>query len=381
MNLLIGADFVPTKSNTEYFEKGDIGHLFGEQLVGLLESADYRIFNLETPLADQASPIAKCGPNLIAPISAINGYKAAGVDLLTLANNHILDQGKQGLESTLRALNDAGIAYVGVGNTPDDAAKPFVWECDGKKIGVYACAEHEFSIVTDGSAGANPIDLLESPDHIAALKEQCDYVIVLYHGGKEYYRYPSPNLQKVCRKLVEKGADLVLCQHSHCIGCEEKYAGGTIVYGQGNFLFDGSDHECWQTGMLVRLGDNFEVSYLPLVKRKETVRLAERDEAEQILGTFFERSKEILAGEFVTQKYSAFAEEMLPTYLMRVSALRPGLLLRICNKLSGYRLIPRMLRRKYTKSSRLVVENCIACEAHRELFLQGIQKSKKGEVK
>ena len=376
MNILIGADFVPTKSNIEYFEKGDIKHLLGEQLAELFSNADYRIFNLEIPLTDKASPISKCGPNLIAHTSAVNGYKTAGIDLLTLANNHILDHGKQGLENTLNVLNDAGINYVGVGKTREQAAKPFVFECDNKKIGVYACAEHEFSVVTDSSAGANPIDLLESPDHVASLKAQCDYVIVLYHGGKEYYRYPSPYLQKVCRKLAEKGADLVVCQHSHCIGCEEKYEGSTIVYGQGNFLFDDSNNECWRTGMLVSISDNFEISYIPLVKHEETVRLAEGDDAEKILKSFSERSKEILLEGFVTQKYSAFAEEMLPTYLMRVSAFNPGIILCICNKLSGYRLIPCLLHRKYAKSSRLAVENSIACEAHRELFLQGLRGEK-----
>ena len=81
---------------------------------------------------------------------------------------------------------------------------------EGKKIGIYACVEHEFTVATEKESGANPIDLLETPDHIVELKKQCDYVIVLYHGGKEQYRYPSPNLQKTCRKLVEKGADLVV---------------------------------------------------------------------------------------------------------------------------------------------------------------------------
>lgn len=376
MKIIIGADFVPTKSNTEFFEKGDIKHLLGEQLTKVLERADYRIFNLEVPLADNASPIPKCGPNLIAPSSAIGAYQAAGVDLLTLANNHILDQGERGLESTLRVLRDAGIACVGVGQTPSEAEKPFVFEWDGKKIGVYACVEHEFSTVTDSSAGANAFDPLESPDHVAALKARCDYVIVLYHGGKEHYRYPSPNLQKVCRKLVEKGADLVVCQHSHCIGCEEKYAGGTIVYGQGNFLFDDSNRECWQTGLLIGLNDHFEVSYIPLVKRKEAVRLAEGDEAEQILTAFSERSKKILADGFIEQSYAALAEQMLPTYLMRISASHPGIVLRMCNKLSGYRLIPRLLRRKYAKSKKLAIENSIACEAHRELFLQGLRGGK-----
>ena len=79
---------------------------------------------------------------------------------------------------------------------------------------------------------------MESLDHIQNLKDQCDYVIVLYHGGKEHYRYPSPYLQRVARKMVEKGADLVVCQHSHCIGCYEKYKDSMIIYDQGNFIFE-----------------------------------------------------------------------------------------------------------------------------------------------
>lgn len=97
-------------------------------------------------------------------------------------------------------------------------------------------------------------------------------MIVLYHGGKEQYRYPSPNLQKTCRKLVEKGADLVVCQHSHCIGCREEYLQGTIVYGQGNFLFDDEENEYWQTSLLIMISDDFEVKYIPLKKNKNTVR-------------------------------------------------------------------------------------------------------------
>lgn len=75
------------------------------------------------------------------------------------------------------------------------------------------------------------------------MSNACDYTIVLYHGGKEHYRFPSPNLQKYCRKFIEKGANIVICQHSHCIGCEENYKNGKIIYGQGNFLFDDSDDE------------------------------------------------------------------------------------------------------------------------------------------
>ena len=218
MEILIGADLVPTQSNWKEFAAGDIRSLLGDELCSLLAGADFRVFNLEAPLTDEEHPIAKCGPNLRIPTDTAPGLKAIGVDLVTIANNHILDQGEQGILSTISTLRSCGIACIGAGLTPQEAAKPYILEKDGMRVGFYPCAEHEFSIVTEKSAGANPFDPLWSLDHIQELKAQCDYVIVLYHGGKEEYRYPSPELQKVGRRIAEKGADLVLCQHSHSIG-------------------------------------------------------------------------------------------------------------------------------------------------------------------
>ena len=373
MKIIIGADLVPTNSNIEFFESGDSKALLGEELDNILINADYRIFNLEVPLTDWEKPIPKCGPNLIAPTKCVAGYKAMHVDLLTLANNHILDQDQQGLESTCTVLDEAEIAYTGVGKTPEEAAKPYIFECDGNKIGVYACAEHEFSIVSEHSAGANPIDLLESPDHITALKAQCDYVIVLYHGGKEHYRYPSPNLQRVCRKLVEKGADLVICQHSHCIGCEEKYQGGTIVYGQGNFLFDASENELWQTSLLIQIDDGFEISYIPLKKKGYGVRHADKSEADIILKEFRQRSNEIKDNVVLREKYAQFAESYLGSYVLVFSGLGKNLLFRVANKLFGNRFAKRFVNRWYRKETLLAIQNYVDCEAHHELLSAGLK--------
>ena len=222
--------------------------------------------------------------------------------------------------------------------------------------------------------GANPFDPLESLDHIAALKAQCDFCIVLHHGGKEHYRYPSPNLQKVCRKMVEKGADLVVCQHSHCIGCEEKYQNGTIVYGQGNFLFDLSESEFWQSGMLVQIGDDFEISYVPLVKQGNGVRLADDAQSKAILDAFHQRSEEIRQDGFVETRYTEFAETMRNHYLFTISGIRRGFVYRVANKLSGHRLGNWLLKRKYSKAKRLVLKNFVECEAHRELLLKGLDQ-------
>lgn len=373
MRILIGADLVPTQSNEELFVRGDAESLLGQELMDIMQNADYRIFNLEVPLTDKKTPIDKCGPALIAPTATVAGMVGMKVDLLTLANNHILDQGQLGLVSTLKTLEKSGIAYVGVGASPELATKPYVFCCGEKRIGVYACAEHEFSIVQDGIPGANPYDPLESFDHVAALKAVCDYVIVLYHGGKEHYRYPSPVLQKTCRKFAEKGADLVVCQHSHCVGCKETYAGGTIVYGQGNFLFDYNSSDFWNTGLLIQLDEQLQVSYLPLIRCGNGVRLAEGAEKEKILTDFETRSQEIQNTDFVREEYQRFAKSMQQCYMMVLSGINyRSFIFRVLNKLSGGKYLEFFLRRRFRKDRMLTLRNYIECEAHRELMLRSL---------
>lgn len=376
---IIGADLVPTDSNIDLFANADVETLIGEDIKKFLESADFTIFNLEVPLTDFSTPIKKCGPNLIAPTKTIAGLKAINPNFFTLANNHILDQGEQGLKSTIALLDEHGIAFAGAGKDEEEAAKPYIFEQDGKKIGIYCCAEHEFTIATESTSGANPFDPLNSLDHVMELKRQCDYVIVLYHGGKEHYRYPSPYLQKVCRKLVDKGADIVVCQHSHCIGCEEKWHGGTIVYGQGNFLFDDCDNEFWNTSLLleVKLSNELEVNFIPICKNKNGVRLADETEAETILKQFHKRSHDILCKDFVQENYSKFAESMILGYYYRISGkLSSFLPIRIINKLSNYLFLKWM----YGPDEKTMIENCLECEAHRELFSQFLKDSRKGRL-
>ena len=372
MRIVIGGDTVPTESNAAMFARADAGGLVGQGVLELVRSADLCILNLEVPLADRESPISKCGPNLIAPTAAAAGLAALNPCAYSLANNHVMDQGAEGLASTAAALDGAGIRYFGAGGGLAEASEPLVFEKDGLRVGVYACTEHEFSTAGESSPGANPFDPLESPDHVAALGERCDYVVVLYHGGKEHYRYPSPGLRKVCRKLAERGADLVLCQHSHCVGCMEEWAGSTIVYGQGNFLFDHSDSEFWQTGLLAVVDlapGGAEVSFRPLRKDGPRVHLAEGEDADAITAGFRERSEQIARPGFVEGRYAEFARESLPGYLMRFAG--PTLPARALRKLTG----GRWPASRYGRDARLAIQNVLDCEAHRELASAGLGAS------
>lgn len=362
--IIIGGDLVPTESNYELFKDGDAKKLIGEELLEKLNNAAFIIFNLEVPLTDEWHPIAKCGPNLIAPIATIKGLKAINPHFFGLANNHILDQGVEGLESTVKVLEDAGIEYSGVGQNLDEASKPFIKEINGKRIGIYCCAEHEFSIATKFTPGANPFDPLVSFDDVKALKNKSDSIIVLYHGGKEHYRYPSPQLQRVFRKFADCGADIVVAQHTHCIGCMEEYKGCTLIYGQGNFLFDNSDSEYWKTSLLIEFDIlSKKTVFIPIEKYGSKVRVADGDKT-TILDDFNTRSREISTVGFVQSRYSEFANEMKTEYYLRFSGtVKKNPFVRLMDKLTSYRFIQGF----YNDDSRIIIQNILDCEAHREL--------------
>ncbi|MEA4936922.1 MAG: CapA family protein [Paludibacter sp.] len=370
MTILIGGDLVPTSSNSELFINAETESLLGGKLHKIWNNGAFRIFNLETPLDDHTNPIKKCGINFHASKKTINGIRELKPSLVTLSNNHILDQGYGGLKSTIDLLSKNHIPYIGVGNNKNDAGKPFISNIGDRKVGFYACAEHEFSIATNNSPGANPFDPFDSLEHIEDLKKQCDYVIILYHGGKEYYRYPSPYLQKVCRKMIDKGADLVVCQHSHCIGCYEEYSGASIIYGQGNFIFDDTESDFLKTSLILEINllNNYSINYIPVIKNGNKIRLAEEDERSKILSEFQLRSEQILKQGFIEENYKLFAEKYLNNYLRSLSGLNKYVCL-----FDKYIFKGKLTNTLYKSKKLLAIQNYIECEAHRELLLEGVK--------
>lgn len=370
MKVLIGADFVPTTSNEDFFAEGKMEKLLGEELFKIIQKVDYRIINLEVPLTDKICPIEKKGPNLYAKEETINGLKEVKIDLASLANNHILDQGEYGVSRTIELLEANKIAYVGAGETLNKANKPYYFQCAEKIIGIYACCEHEFSVATEQTAGANPIDVFNSFECVCDMRKKCDYIIVLYHGGREHYRYPTPFQQKVMRKFVDVGADIVIAQHSHCVGCEETYKDKKIVYGQGNFLFDYEESECWKTGLLIELeiGQRNSVNYIPVVKDKNKVRLAEKEESLEIMKGFQERSIKILENNSVKDLFEKEALENQAYYLRMI---RGNSFLE--------KVLAKILRKKYmhyfcNSYARTCIYDVIACESHRDILLAFLDK-------
>ena len=184
VKLIIGGDICATKRDENAFLEGDALRLFSN-ILPEIQSADLAIANLETPLISTPSPIKKSGAIFGNSPSMLNALKKSGINFLNLANNHVLDHGAKGLQTTIEAVKNQEFYSVGVGRSIDEASEPFIIQIKDKTIAVLSYAEHEFSIAENGKPGANPIDVIDFITRIKDLKESSDFVLLLYHGGKE----------------------------------------------------------------------------------------------------------------------------------------------------------------------------------------------------
>ncbi|MDD4139401.1 MAG: CapA family protein [Eubacteriales bacterium] len=293
MKLMLCGDVVPTDASRDAFAAGQTETLFGN-ILDLFARSDRVVVNLECALTDSDGAIRKMGPNLKGPPASARTLRQAGVTDCALANNHVLDFGQQGLKDTVAALDEAGLGMTGIGSDEQDARRNDLIEHDGERIALVAVAEHEYSYALPDRAGVRGFDPFDSLEDIALARQTADRVIVFYHGGKEQSPYPSPRLRKACQAMVRAGADLVLCQHSHCIGCREAYRQGEILYGQGNFHFvKYLDNKGWNEGLMVQVTTRptWQVSYIPIVLHGDAgIELAAGEDKQRILGELERRS-------------------------------------------------------------------------------------------
>ena len=320
MKILIAADLVPTSQTAADFAAGNLDRLFGK-VRHIAKECDRFIVNLECALTESENAIKKFGPNLKGPAKTADTMKALGVTDVALANNHVFDYGIEGLKDTVAALDSAGLPYFGIGENDTDSRRPYFFEAEGKRIAVINVCEHEYTYALPNRMGANPFDPFLTMQDIRAAKSEADFLIVLYHGGKEYSGYPSPRLRNLCREMVYCGADAVITQHSHCIGCYEKFEGAHILYGQGNFNFSypefSARRECWKTALLVMLTvtDKVGIDFIPIVDTGCGCDLAEGEQKDKIISEFEDRNAELSDGRWLDGWEHFCHSDIMPHYL------------------------------------------------------------------
>lgn len=378
-SILIGGDLAPTGDLEKLLSQGGYAHVFGD-LLDDFASADLVIANLECPLVGSASSIEKVGPSLRAGVGCIRGLRAAGFEVLSLANNHIMDYGPQGLNSTLDACLNGGIDTVGAGADLQEANRILVRTCNGIRIGIYSMAEHEFSIASTSRPGANPLSPISFIRTVKRARDSVDFLLVLLHAGAEHCQYPSPWLQELARFFTEEGADAVICQHSHCPGSYEEHNGKLIVYGQGNLLFGmGASFPLWDWGFLVHLNISSgpscttQESFIPYHFNRTQNKLENLQGKERagFIGDLTARSKVLEVPDCLENLWKQFCYGNRHKILSSLLSF---------NRYSRFFLTKtRLAEVLLSRQSKLVLMGTLRCESHRQAALCALETLLQGK--
>ncbi|RKN16641.1 CapA family protein [Micromonospora musae] len=247
---------------------GDPATAFGS-ISSTLSAADLAMINLETAVTTRGTPEPKQF-HFRAPASAYDAVKAAGIDVVSIANNHALDYGRTGLADTVDAAKAAGMPAVGAGADAAAAYRPWITEIRGTKIAVLGFSQiselwSEWR-ATDNRAGiAMARDLPRAVEAVRAARRQASVVVVYVHWGAEGDACPAAEARAFAGEMAEAGATIVVGTHAHLL-LGDGWLGNTFVqYGLGNFLWWRDDAYSNDTGVLRVTLENTAISKTELL--------------------------------------------------------------------------------------------------------------------
>lgn len=219
-----------------------------------LQKADYTIANLETPITEKGVEQKKDYVYRSSPL-ALPALVDSGIDLVNLANNHVMDYGQEGLLDTMKHVDQSGLKRIGVGKDIDEAYRPVIVEKQGIKTAFLGFSR----VVPEQSwkAGKGHPGVAESYNYklpveaIQKARKEADLVVVIAHWGIEREDHPDKNQKELAHRYIDAGADLVVASHPHVLQGFESYKGKWIAYSLGNFIFTTNEiSKTWDSAIL-----------------------------------------------------------------------------------------------------------------------------------
>ncbi|MEZ0276342.1 MAG: CapA family protein, partial [Roseimicrobium sp.] len=252
VKLIFGGDVMLGRRVGEGIKRG---HNPMDAVGGLMHGADVAVVNLECAILPPSVESDTKAP-LAASTKAVALLKDAGVDLVTLANNHSMDRGVAGLRNTLDGLEAIGLRQCGAGRTPSEATEAIIVEAKGRRFAFISVFDdvQESSIAKNGVLIATTSDPNHVITSITQARSRADMVIVLPHWGREHAPGPSTEQRLLAASWVQAGADLVVGSGPHVVQPLEHVLGGSVAWSLGNLIFDGpGPSREWHRGALLEI--------------------------------------------------------------------------------------------------------------------------------
>jgi len=224
----------------------------------LLSRADLAMLNLETAITSRGIPVAGKAYHFRSPAESFAAVKAAGVDVVNMANNHALDYGPIGLDDTFDAIARYRVPVVGIGHDASEAYRPYRTVINGQRIAIFGAVDWlEPALITQWTATESRAGLAFTIDPtrllagVKAVRAEVDTLVVFLHWGTEDTHCVSPEQHTLAQLLSAAGADIIVGSHAHRVFGSGHFDASFVAYGLGNFVWWREDGENGNSGVLL----------------------------------------------------------------------------------------------------------------------------------
>lgn len=221
----------------------------------ITKEADISVINLETSVSERGTTKKPKGYGFRSKPYTLEGLRNSGIDLVSLANNHVLDFGLDAFDDTLKNLDKYNIKYIGAGSNLKEAEDMVIIEKNGIKMGflgyssIIPWVDWRADSESPGVAPLYPSDYNRVLKNIKDASNKCDILTVIIHWGIEYTDYPTKEQAELAHSLIDNGADVIIGHHPHVIQGIEIYNNRPILYSVGNFIFLKRNEKAGETGI------------------------------------------------------------------------------------------------------------------------------------
>ena len=252
---------------SRYKSTGSIKRCLQNGLLEQMKNVDIMMVNNEFPFSDRGSKWPDKMYTFRSQPKNAKILKEMGADIVSLANNHVLDYGEDALLDTFKTLNKINMPYIGAGNNIEEAEQPYFFTKNGKKIGYFASSQvlpYGWTASSNHLGSASAYDSSHVKKVIKKIKKQCDVLIVYLHWGVEYKNYPENYQREWAKSYIDSGADAVIGCHPHVIQGVEYYNDKPIVYSLANFWFDRNTKDSLMVKLSVEENNDIGLTIVPL---------------------------------------------------------------------------------------------------------------------
>lgn len=272
----------------KYDERGGISGILSDDVLSIMKDSDLMVANSEFTVSNRGSKLSNKLYTFRAKPERLSIYSEMGVDMVTLANNHVFDYGEDAFLDMLDAFEQYKIPHIGAGHNIEEARKPYYFIINGYKFAFVSATRAEKYIMTPGATEDSygvfrcydPTLMINT---IKELRSDADYIIPIIHFGKEDSHELEDEQVSSARAYIDVGADVVVGHHAHTLQGVEMYNNKPIIYNLGNFLFN--DLEVDTAIFQIKIDKNGKLDYymIPAIQKDCKTSLLSGNEKQKVI--------------------------------------------------------------------------------------------------